>query len=142
MQVTYSGHSVYHTVYHIVFVTKYRRKVLNPGFAKYAHTVIKEVAEKVDGVLIEELNIQVDHVHAVMVIPPRYAVSKVVEIVKSQSTKIIRKKYPWLDKVYFGTLSLWSVGYFVSSVGLNEEAIKSYVKYQQKQDSGQARLDL
>ncbi|KKT69514.1 MAG: Transposase IS200-family protein [candidate division WWE3 bacterium GW2011_GWB1_44_4] len=120
MQVTYSGHSVYHTVYHIVFVTKYRRKVLNPGFAKYAHTVIKEVAEKVDGVLIEELNIQVDHVHAVMVIPPRYAVSKVVEIVKSQSTKIIRKKYPWLDKVYFGTLSLWSVGYFVSSVGLNE----------------------
>ncbi|HAZ29427.1 TPA: IS200/IS605 family transposase [candidate division WWE3 bacterium] len=142
MQVTYSGHSVYHTVYHIVFVTKYRRKVLNPGFAKYAHTVIKEVAEKVDGVLIEELNIQVDHVHAVMVIPPRYAVSKVVEIVKSQSTKIIRKKYPWLDKVYFGTLSLWSVGYFVSSVGLNEEAIKSYVKYQQKQDSGQAKLDL
>jgi len=92
VQVTYSGHSVYHTVYHIVFVTKYRRKVLNPGFAKYAHTVIKEVAEKVDGVLIEELNIQVDHVHAVMVIPPRYAVSKVVEIVKSQSTKIIRKK--------------------------------------------------
>jgi len=142
VQVTYSGHSVYHTVYHIVFVTKYRRKVLNPGFAKYAHTVIKEVAEKVDGVLIEELNIQVDHVHAVMVIPPRYAVSKVVEIVKSQSTKIIRKKYPWLDKVYFGTLSLWSVGYFVSSVGLNEEAIKSYVKYQQKQDSGQAKLDL
>ena len=142
MHYTLSSHSVYRTEYHVVFITKYRRKALNPGFAKYAHTVIKEVAEKVDGVLIEELNIQVDHVHAVMVIPPRYAVSKVVEIVKSQSTKIIRKKYPWLDKVYFGTLSLWSVGYFVSSVGLNEEAIKSYVKYQQKQDSGQAKLDL
>ena len=141
MQVTYSGHSVYHTVYHIVFVTKYRRKVLNPGFAKYTHSVIKEIAEKVDGVLVDELNIQVDHIHAVMVIPPKYAVSKVIEIVKSQSTKVIRKKFPWLDKVYFGTPSLWSVGYFVSSVGVNEEAIKNYVKYQQKQDSGQAKLD-
>ena len=142
MQAIYSGHSVYHAVYHIVFVTKYRRKVLNPAFAKYASSVVKEIAESIDGVLIEELNIQIDHAHIVMVIPPRYAVSKVVEIVKSQSTKVIRKKFPWLNKVYFGTSSLWSVGYFVSTVGVNEEAIKNYVKYQQKQDLGQAKLEL
>ncbi len=142
MQVSYSGHSVYHTVYHVVFVTKYRRKVLNPGFAKYTHSVITEVAQNVDGVHIVELNIQIDHVHIVLEIPPKYAVSKVVEIIKGQSTKVVRKKFPWLDKVYFGTTSLWSVGFFVSTVGVNEEAIKNYVRYQQKQDSGQAKLDL
>ena len=116
--------------------------MLNPGFAKYTHSVITEVAQNVDGVHIVELNIQIDHVHIVLEIPPKYAVSKVVEIIKGQSTKVVRKKFPWLDKVYFGTTSLWSVGFFVSTVGVNEEAIKNYVRYQQKQDSGQAKLDL
>lgn len=141
MEYLYSSHSVYYTVYHIVFVTKYRRKVLNPGFAKYADSVIMDIVDGMEGVRIQELNVQSEHTHMVILIPPKYSVSKVVEVIKSQSAKIIRKKFKWMDKVYFGTNSLWSVGYFVSTVGLNEAAIRRYVKYQRKQDSGQAKLE-
>jgi len=68
-------------------------------------------------------------------------VSKVVEIVKSQSAKTVRKEIEWLDKLYYNTQSLWTTGYFVSTVGIDEEFIKQYVKYQQKQDSGQVKLE-
>ena len=141
MEYRYSGHSVYYTQYHVVWVTKFRRKVLNPGFAKYADTKIREIVERIEGVEIGELNIQTDHVHILLLIPPKYAVAKVVEIIKSNSTKLVRQKFPWLDKPYFNTSSLWSVGYFASTVGTNEEVIRKYVRYQQNQDSGQAKLE-
>lgn len=141
MEYYYSSHSVYYTSYHIVFVTKYRRKALSPGFAKYADTVIRNIAAGMDGVIIQELNVQPDRVHLVITIPPRYTVAKIVEVIKSMSAKIIRKKFDWLNKVYYGTPSLWSVGYFVSTVGVNENVIRKYVKYQQSQDSYQAKLD-
>lgn len=88
-----------------------------------------------------ELSVQAEHVHMVAVIPPRYSVSKVVEILKSRSTKIIRKKFEWLNNVYYGTPALWSKGYFVSTVGINETTIRNYVKHQQNLDSGQAKLE-
>lgn len=141
MEFHYSGHSIYYTVYHIVWVTKFRRKALSPGFRKYTDKVIKEIVDRIESVNIKELNVQSDHVHLVAVIPPKYAVAKIVEIIKSRSAKIIRKRFTWLDNLYYLTTSLWSVGYFVSTVGINEEVIKRYVKYQQNQDSGQAKLE-
>jgi len=89
-----------------------------------------------------ELNVQPEHVHLVAIIPPKYSVAKVVEIIKSRSAKEVRKEIEWLDKLYYDTSSLWTVGFFVSTVGINEEMIKKYVRYQQKQDSGQAKLEL
>ena len=142
MEVRYSAHSVYRTQYHVVFVTKFRRNILTTGFAAYADRVIRGVVERMEGVEIEELNVRVEHVHMVANIPPRYAVSKVIEAVKSQSAKEIRNKFEWIDKVYWGTRSLWSKGYFVSTVGLNEKTIRNYVKYQQKRDAGQAKLEV
>jgi len=141
MEARYSGHSVYRTEYHIIWVTKYRRKALSPGFAKYTDLVLREIVKRIEAVEVVELNVQPEHVHTVLIIPPKYAVSKVVEILKSQSTKVVRKKFDWLDKVYYGTKSLWSVGYFVSTIGLDEQMIRRYVKYQQNQDSGQAKLE-
>jgi len=138
-----SGHSAYRTQYHIVIVTKYRRRALNPvKFRQVADYHIREIAGAIDGVEVQELNIQPDHVHMMVIIPPQYSVSKVVEIIKSQSTRRIRKEIPWLDKVYYATPALWTVGYFVSTVGIDEEIIRRYVKYQTEQDSGQAKLDL
>ena len=137
-----SGHSVYRTQYHIVFVTKYRRRALNPAkFRQVAQRYIQQAASTIDGVVIEELNIQPDHVHMMVIIPPRYAVSKVVEIIKSVSAKHIRREIPWLDSIYYGTQSLWTVGYFVSTVGIDEDIIRRYVRYQDEQDSGQAQLE-
>ena len=77
-----------------------------------------------------------------MVIPPKYAVSEVIGRLKGRSASILRKKFKWLEKVYWKENIVWSPGYFVSTVGINEEAILRYVKYQQDQDSGQAKLDL
>ena len=137
-----SAHAVYRTEYHIVFVTKYRHRALNPvKFKQVTEHTIRDIAERIAGVEVVELNVQPEHVHLVVIIPPRYAVSKVVEIIKSQSAKVVRKEIQWLDKLYYDTPSLWSVGYFISSLGLDEEMIRKYVKYQQKQDSGQAKLE-
>jgi putative transposase len=105
-------------------------------------TAIRDTASRIVGVEIVELNVQPEHVHMVAVIPPRYAPAKVVEILKSQSAKVVRSKVAWLDKLYYDTASLWSVGYFISTVGVDEELIKRYVRYQNKQDSGQAKLEL
>ena len=142
MKFRLSSHSVYRTQYHIVFVTKYRHRALNPAkFRIETEKAIKEIIGKIVGVELIEINIQSDHVHMVVVIPPKYSVAKVVEIIKSRSTKLIREKIEWLDKLYYDTPSLWSTGYFVSSVGIDEETIRRYVRYQQSQDSGQAKLE-
>ena len=142
MEVRFSGHSVYRTEYHVVWVTKYRHRALNPAkFRQSAEHWVREAVKHLLGVELVELNIQPEHIHMVVIIPPRYSVAKVVEIIKSRSAKEIRKEIEWLDKLYYDTPSLWSVGYFVSTIGLDEETIKRYVRYQQKQDSGQAKLE-
>ncbi len=143
MDVRLSGHSIYKTQYHIVFCTKYRHRALNPAkFRMETEKAIKETINKIIGVELVELNIQPAHVHLVMIIPPKYAVSKVVEIIKSRSAKQVRNTIEWLDKLYYDTTSLWSKGFFVSTVGIDEAIIRRYVQYQRKQNSGQAKLEL
>jgi putative transposase len=94
------------------------------------------------GVEIIEQNMQADHIHTIMIIPPKYSVGSVIGKLKGQSGSKLRKKFQWLKKVYWKENIVWSPGYFVSTIGLNEEQILKYVKWQQRQDSGQAKLDL
>ena len=142
MEIRVLAHSAYRTQYHIVWITKYRHRVLKPAyFKKRIEEVIKDIAGRIVGVEVVELNAQPEHIHMVAIIPPKYAVSKVIEILKSQSAKVMRKEIEWFDKPYYDTPSLWSVGFFVSTIGLDETMIKKYVRYQQKQDSGQAKLE-
>lgn len=89
-----------------------------------------------------EMNPQVDHVHFVIIIPPKYAVAKVMGTLKSQTASALRWKFKWLENVYWAERCFWSPGYFVSTIGLNEKQIIKYVKYQQQQDGGQAKLAL
>ena len=91
---------------------------------------------------IVEQNIQLDHIHTVMIIPPKYAVSEVVGKLKCQTAGQLREKFAWLGKVYWAESVVWSPGYFVSTVGVDEAKIIKYVKWQQRQDSGQAKLEL
>ena len=77
-----------------------------------------------------------------MVIPPKYSVSEVIGRLKGQTASQLRKKFAWLEKVYWAENIVWSPGYFVSTVGIDEEKIIKYVKWQQRQDSGQAKLEL
>ncbi len=94
------------------------------------------------GCEIVECNIQVDHIHMVMIIPPKYAVSEVVGKMKGMTASLLRTKFSWLAKVYWKENIVWSPGYFVSTAGIGEKEILKYVKWQQSQDSGQAKLEL
>jgi putative transposase len=94
------------------------------------------------GVEVETIGFDKDHIHMVMTIPPKYSIASVMGQLKSQSASQIRKKFPWLEKVFWKENVIWSPGYFVSSVGADEETIRLYVEYQGKQDSGQLRLKL
>ena len=89
-----------------------------------------------------EVGMEVDHIHLIMIIPPKYAVSDVVGKLKGQTSSKLRKKFLWLGKVYWKENIVWSPGYFVSTVGVDEEQIRKYVRWQGRQDSGQIKLNL
>ena len=142
MEMRFSGHGVYKTQYHIVWIPKYRRRILNPGLRGYLKKVFPKLLRNMAGCEMVELNIQVDHIHTIMIIPPRYSVSEVLGRLKGQSARMLRKKFDWLKKVYWKENIVWSPGYFVSTVGIDEEKVIQYIRWQQSQDSGQAKLEL
>jgi putative transposase len=104
--------------------------------------IIGDMVKEMPGVEIKELNVQIDHVHVYVEIPPKYSVAGVVKQLKGGSSAKIREKVEYLAKMRTRKDVLWSRGYFVSTVGINEKIIENYVRYQGKVDSGQLRLDL
>ena len=142
MEVRLSAHTAYKLSYHIVWVCKYRRRILKPGVCVYVERLLNGLLRSMAGVEIETIGFDQDHLHMVMVIPPKYAISDVVGQLKSQSSSSLREKFQWLNKVYWKENIVWSPGYFVSSIGVDEEVIRRYVEYQGRQDSGQLRLQL
>ncbi len=101
-----------------------------------------KVMEQMPGCEIIKYNMQPDHIHLVMIIPPKYAVSTVVGKIKSVTSTELRKKLGWIRDHYRGEGVVWSPGYFVSTVGVDEDKVLRYVEYQGRQDSGQAKLEL
>lgn len=142
MELRFSGHSVYKTEYHITWIPKYRRRILNPGVRAYLDKLFPAVLEAMPGVEIVEKNIQVDHIHLILIVPPKYAVSDVIGQIKQATAAKMRRKFAFLKQVYWKENVVWSSGYFVSTVGIDEKRIITYVKWQQSQDSGQAKLEL
>ena len=141
MQTRLSGHSAYRTEYHIVWIPKYRRRILNPGSRVYLRKLFPKILRSLPGCEIIEYNIQVDHIHIIMIIPPKYSVSDVIGQIKAQTASRLRKKFSWLSKVYWKENIVWSPGYFVSTVGIDEKSIIKYVQFQESQDLGQAKLE-
>ena len=142
MDIRLSGHTAYRTEYHIVWIPKYRHRILNPGVKGYLEKLFPKVIEQLPGCEIIKCSIQSDHIHMVMIIPPKYAVSTVVGKIKGMTGSELRKKFEWLNKRYWKENIVWSPGYFVSTVGIEEEKVLKYVEYQGRQDSGQAKLEL
>jgi putative transposase len=137
-----TGHGVYRTEYHVVWIPKYRCRILNPGVRGYLRKLFPKILRGLLGCKVIEQTMQVDHIHTLMVIPPKYAVSAVIGQMRQYTASRLRKKFTWLGKVYWKERVVWSPGYFVSTVGLNEKQIIEYVKWQAHQDSGQAKLEL
>lgn len=135
METRTQAHVCYRLLYHVVWIPKKRWKVLKPGVGSYLEKVVKSVvSDRYPGVVVEEIAVQEEHVHMVVVIPPKYGISRVIGEVKSTSSRKLREKFEYMRR---GRDNLWSIGYFVSSMGLDEERIKRYVRYQRKQDEGQ-----
>ena len=141
MRLRKSAHSVYRTQYHIVWVTRYRRKILNKGVEKYLETKLLEVRKYYPDWEYEAIGMEEDHIHLHMVIPPKYAVSMVVETIKKNTSRELSKKFRFLKQVYWDNDGIWSRGFFVSTVGINESVIRKYVEMQGKEDTGQAQLE-
>ncbi len=141
METYLSGHGAYRTQYHIVWIPKYRRRILNPGVKGYIVKLFPKIIKGMPGCSIIEYNIMKDHIHMVMIIPPKYAVSDVIKKIKGVTSVNLRKKFDWLKKVYWKEGVVWSPGYFVSTIGIDEKEIIKYIRWQQSQDLGQAKLE-
>ena len=133
---------VYHCIYHIVIGTKYRRRIFNDGVLHYMRETLKELPAHYPELEILEINHGQDHIHIMMWVPPKMPVGKVVGIIKSNTARHLKQKFPFLKEVYWGTDSVWSEGYFVSTVGVNEQIIRRYIEMQGQEDAGQAKLEL
>ena len=142
MEYTRLSHCVYGCEYHMVLVTKYRRKIFNEGIFAYFELKLEEVKKHYPLVRCKEINHDEDHVHLLISIPPTMSVGSAVRVIKSNTSNAMKQKFPFLKKVYWGTDGIWSDGYFVSTVGINEAAIRRYIELQGQEDAGQAQLEL
>jgi len=142
MEYTKTAHSVYYLQYHVVWVCKYHRRILNPGICGYIRKILPKLLKSMPGVTLESIGFDQDHLHMVMSIPPKFSISAVMGQLKSQSASKLRKAFSWLAKVYWNENLIWSPGYFVSSIGVDKETIQKYVEQQGRQDSGQLQLKL
>ena len=133
---------VYNTQYHLVWIPRFRRKFLVSGVVKYLGIQLDEVRKRYPDIVYVEKNIQPDHVHLLVIVPPRMSVSDAVQIIKGSTSRALKQKFPFLSKLYADGGGIWSVGYFVSSVGINEAIIRRYIRFQEKEDSGQAKLEI
>ena len=132
----------YFCEYHLVFPTKYRRKIFNEGVFAYLEDTLKKIKDLYPEIDIIEINHDIDHIHILASIPPKLAVGKVVGIIKANTARMLKTKFPYIQKTYWGNDGIWSDGYFVSTVGINEEVVRKYIENQGKEDLGQAELEL
>ena len=126
----------------MVWIPRYRYKVLVKGVDEYLLKKMDEIRKVYPEIEYVQRNIQPDHIHLVLSFPPKYSIAKVVQIIKSNTGKAMWEKFDFLRKRYYGRGGIWSAGYFVSTVGLDEKLIEKYVRYQEKEDLGQAKLAL
>ena len=134
------AHTKWLCKYHVVFTPKYRRKII---YAQYRESLI-EIFKRLcrfNGVEIIEGHMMLDHVHLLLSIPPRIAVSDFMGYLKGKSALMMFDKHANL-KYKFGNRHFWAEGYYVSTVGLNEATIKKYIQEQEKKDILKDKLSI
>ena len=135
------SHSVYECKYHVVFCPKYRHRILKGDIAEYTRQQIYQLCRQKDKVEVLELNVQPDHVHLIVSIPPKYAVSSVMGFLKGKLSLRPFQRYERLGHQYWGR-RLWARGYCVSTIGLDEDKIRKYVQWQEQRDKKAERSQL
>ena len=130
------SHTKWECKYHVVFIPKYRRKVLYGELRQHLGDVFRKLALQKES-RIEEGHLMLDHVHMMISIPPKYAVSQVVGFIKGKSAIHLARTYGERKRNFVGQ-HFWARGYFVSTVGRDEELIREYIRHQEEEDK---RLD-
>jgi putative transposase len=126
------SHTKWECKYHVVFIPKYRRKVLYGRLRKHLGEVLRKLAEQKQS-RIEEGHLMPDHVHMMIAIPPKYAVSQVIGYMKGKSAIHVARTYGERKKNFVGQ-HFWARGYFVSTVGRDEAVIREYIRNQEEED--------
>ena len=125
------AHTKHRMLYHIVWIPKYCKRILDEAIAERIKELLEECAD-VNRWKIDELSIQPDHIHMLIQLRPDISVSKVVQLFKGKSSYVIRKEFPDLKEFYWGRAkSFWGDGFFVETVGqVSETKIKEYIQSQ------------
>ncbi|MDA3839775.1 MAG: IS200/IS605 family transposase [Patescibacteria group bacterium] len=137
MRIQSLSHCAYKHQYHIVWGTKHRRKWLKDYVKDELITSLFNTVKKYPTLHIYIVNTDQDHVHLQIEIPPNMAVSEAVQKLKSNSSIYLRKKFKFIREMYLDWDGIWSVGYFSSTVGLNEEQVRRYIKWQGEKEKPQ-----
>jgi putative transposase len=130
------SHTKWECKYHVVFIPKYRRRALYEELRRHLGEVFKQLARQKES-KIEEGHLLPDHVHMMISVPPKYAVSQVVGFIKGKSAIHLARVYGERKRNFVGQ-HFWARGYFVSTVGRDEGLIREYIRNQQEEDK---RLD-
>jgi putative transposase len=134
------SHTKWECKYHVVWIPKRRRKVLFGRLRKHLGTVFRELARRRECEVLEG-HLCPDHVHIYISIPPKYAVSQVVGFMKGKSAIHIARNYAGRTRNFRGQ-NFWARGYFVSTVGRDEETIREYIRRQEAEDERLEQLGL
>jgi len=135
MGIRRTKHAVYDLKYHVVWVPKYRKDILDKEISDYLKATFNNIAEEY-GFRIDTMEVMEDHVHIFVEVPPRYSPAQVVQIMKSISAREVFKVFPNLRKQLWAG-ELWNDGYFVRSVGeeVTADVIRKYIEYQTHEDN-------
>jgi putative transposase len=134
------SHSRWECKYHVVFIPKGRRKARFGQLRPYLGEVLRRLAAQKES-RIEEGHLMPDHVHMMISIPPKYAVSQVIGYIKGKSAIHMARVYGERKRNFTGQ-HFWARGYFVSTVGRDEDAIREYIRQQEKEDARLEQLNL
>jgi len=130
------NHSTWECKYHVVFIPKYRKKTLYVELRRHLGEVFRKLTEQKES-RVEEGHLMSDHVHMLLSIPPKYAVAQVVGFMKGKSAIHIARTYGERKRNFVGQ-HFWARGYYVTTVGRDEKAIREYIRNQEIEDR---RLD-
>lgn len=134
MRIRHLNHSTYQHQYHIVWGTKGRRQFLQKYVLPELRKSLYATLNKYPTLWIEQLNTDADHVHLMMEIPSNIAMSDAVGKLKVETSRHLKKRFKFIREMYLDKDGIWSVGYFSSTVVLNEAQIRKYIEWQGKKD--------
>ena len=135
MRIRQLNHSVYQVQYHLVWGTKYRRKFLKYYVRTELIKDLYQTQRRHPGIYLNTINTGDDHVHMQIEIPPTYSIPAVIRAMKSCSSAHLRKRFPFINRMYLDS-GIWSTGYFISTIGLNEATIRKYIERQNNDERG------